>query len=308
MKNIVNKQVGNMFGMAVRDVASDMLKSVTTSAFKHGRDYAAGLLFDSVHLMDGEAYAVVGLLQREYRQIHSGFYRYVSTTIEIDNPYNWRSVVFKKPRGSHMLFASNGKVILAHSYNYDSVTLSFVRGTVNIDALIREALAEHEALTQSNTINRFRVIRVVGNEHEDSTVRYIDKSSDVGVESEYDQRKRSERFITDGNTIFQTIDKNFDQPVNYDRSRFLIKNNMNPFDFLFYSQENMAAAERAKKWFQYKNWYFERHIPWRLGMLFHGVGGTGKSEMAMSIAKSNGVPIYQYYLNKIGRASCRERV
>lgn len=299
MKSIAKKQIGSMFGMAVRDVASDMLKSVTTSAFKHGRDYAAGLLFDSVHLMDDEAYAVVGLLQREYRQIHSGFYRYVSTTIEIDNPYNWRSVVFKKPRGSHMLFASNGKVILAHSYDYDSVTLSFVRGTVNIDALIREALAEHEALTQSNTINRFRVIRVVGNEHEDSTVRYIDKSTDVGAESEYDQRKRSERFITDGNTIFQTIDKNFDQPVNYDRSRFLIRNNMNPFDFLFYSQENMAAAERAKKWFQYKNWYFERHIPWRLGMLFHGVGGTGKSEMAKSIAKSNGVPIYQYYLNTL---------
>lgn len=298
MKDIVNKQMSNMFGVAVRDVVSDAMKSIAATAFKHGRDYATGLLFDSVYLIDDEAYAVVGKLQRDYRRLHSGFHRYVSTMIEIDNPYNWRSVVFKKPRGTHMLFSRDGNVLLANSTDYDSVTLSFIRGTVDVDKLIREALEEHDMLTQSNTINRFRVVRVVGEEDDDMPVRYVDKS-DEKAESEYDQRKRSERFVTDGSTIFQTIDKNFDHPINYDRSRFLIQNNINPFDFLFYSQQNMAAAERAKKWFQYKNWYFERHIPWRLGMLFHGVGGTGKSEMAKSIAKSNGVPIYQYFLNTL---------
>jgi len=55
----------------------------------------------------------------------------------------------------------------------------------------------------------------------------------------------------------------------------------------------------VKRWMKMRDWYIERGIPWRKGVLAHGRGGTGKSSLARVIAKELGIPIYRYFLSTL---------
>jgi len=68
----------------------------------------------------------------------------------------------------------------------------------------------------------------------------------------------------------------------------------------------MQVFQRAKNWIESSDWYSRKNIRWQLGMLFHGVGGTGKTEMAIATAKSIGIPIYMFYLSTLTDAEFQE--
>lgn len=72
-----------------------------------------------------------------------------------------------------------------------------------------------------------------------------------------------------------------------------------PLRGLFYPDDALAMLDGLKHWYKRRDWYQERGIPWRTGVMMWGPGGTGKSSMAKVIAQTLGLPLYQYYLNTL---------
>lgn len=66
---------------------------------------------------------------------------------------------------------------------------------------------------------------------------------------------------------------------------------------LFFEPEALELVERCERWKSKRSWYLERSIPWRRGVLLHGPGGTGKSSLALHVAKTLNLPLVRFDLS-----------
>lgn len=128
--------------------------------------------------------------------------------------------------------------------------------------------------------------------------------SDTNEDSEHNLKISSENKISQGTRAYFTLDSMFDYNPLYD-SCFMYDDmsefdkETDPFNNLYFSDDLMECVTRAQNWIAKEKWYKQKHIPHKLGMLFEGVGGTGKSEMTKAIAETLGIPIYQYFLHTL---------
>ncbi len=65
-----------------------------------------------------------------------------------------------------------------------------------------------------------------------------------------------------------------------------------PLERLALVPEVEDAVASIQRWFNSKDWYAERQIPWRYGLGLHGVPGTGKSSLVKAIAQHLRIPIF----------------
>lgn len=56
-----------------------------------------------------------------------------------------------------------------------------------------------------------------------------------------------------------------------------------------------AAYESLKRWSMSKDWYVERGIPWKRGLLLHGEPGTGKTSFIRSVMEELDFPIFVFH-------------
>ncbi|KII85922.1 hypothetical protein PLICRDRAFT_44349 [Plicaturopsis crispa FD-325 SS-3] len=59
-------------------------------------------------------------------------------------------------------------------------------------------------------------------------------------------------------------------------------------------------VDDAKDFFQSKNWYADRGIPFRRGYLLHGAPGSGKTSLIQGIAGELGLSVYMISLSRLG--------
>lgn len=67
----------------------------------------------------------------------------------------------------------------------------------------------------------------------------------------------------------------------------------------FLPKSALAILEETQTWFERRDWFHERSIPWRRGIMLVGPGGAGKSTYAMILARRLGVPLYRFHLNTL---------
>lgn len=68
----------------------------------------------------------------------------------------------------------------------------------------------------------------------------------------------------------------------------------------------LSVVGEIKKWKKSKNWYQERGIPWRHGMMFHGSPGTGKTSFARATAEELDYPVHIFDLATMSNEDLRE--
>jgi len=65
-----------------------------------------------------------------------------------------------------------------------------------------------------------------------------------------------------------------------------------PFGNLAYPPEVLKVVDICRLWIKSKPWYQERGIAWRMGMLFIGPPGTGKTSCARAMAQTLDLPVF----------------
>lgn len=188
------------------------------------------------------------------------------------------------------IWFGKGRMVLVTIGDTGSKLIS-IRGLCNIDKLIVESLSDFEAEINSNvaTQNRYKVEVLIGCEK--------------GPWAARTNRGENEATTRDSPTAITGVGSDSDIDVKRDRSLCYRKEDYNiaslvdPLEGLFYDQEVLNYLEEARRWKASQRWYQERSIPWKRGWLVHGPGGTGKSSLAQVVAKSIGVPLYNFVLS-----------
>jgi hypothetical protein len=67
-------------------------------------------------------------------------------------------------------------------------------------------------------------------------------------------------------------------------------------DNLFLTDDMLDLKKKLKRWFDHKDWFLERSIQWKRGVLLHGEPGTGKTSYITALAEYFNVPAYIFDL------------
>lgn len=66
-----------------------------------------------------------------------------------------------------------------------------------------------------------------------------------------------------------------------------------------FSETGKYVLSQVEEWLNARNWYEERNINWRRGILLNGKPGNGKSSLILEIAKKVGIPLYVFDLSSM---------
>lgn len=77
-------------------------------------------------------------------------------------------------------------------------------------------------------------------------------------------------------------------------------------DGLALTPELLEVVAHVRRWHQSREWYATRHLPWRLGLLFWGAPGTGKTSLARELANDLNMPVHVLDLASMSNEDLRE--
>jgi len=70
------------------------------------------------------------------------------------------------------------------------------------------------------------------------------------------------------------------------------KKDVKLIDNLFLTDNMVCLKEKLERWFNHKEWFMDRSIQWKRGVLIHGDPGTGKTSFVVALAEYFKIPIY----------------
>ena len=179
--------------------------------------------------------------------------------------------------------------------NTAGARLICIRGTFDLNEIIIEASRMYNKNTARfaecgmNT-SRFFSKRIIGTSlnsfysamaKEGATKTRRSKMEDHGFDS---------RFL---------ISTGFTTTLGYSKADFFVEHedvNKDAFFRLDFPLQTRKIIAKFKEWMNNAGWYTEKGIPWRMGGLFYGQPGTGKSSLAKAIAVDLQIPIFIFDL------------
>lgn len=230
--------------------------------------------------MEGELYvAVVGYCNANMRQLNKDSVHFHTRTGHVKPLKTIRTLIFEKPVDLTIWWNGLIPVIIKGEANSENSQFIFIRGTVNARKLFSDAVAlrdEQEGAKNKQKISRYELINVHGSyaNKEDS-----DDSSEV------------EKGSSNLNEYLNVYNL-----VNFDKQDIGLPKKQNPFASLYYEKEVVDAISKILMWYENRDWFEQRGLNWRLGYLFKGPAGTGKSSLVSAIAQLLDLPMYSFDL------------
>ena len=160
-------------------------------------------------------------------------------------------------------------------------TLTFLRGTLNIEAVLRAACAAVDSVSQAaeraeeKGRNRF-------------VIHYVPKRGD----SEHDRE-----YGSNGLAWYQQdyyIGWLCHRPEELGKARTRNGGAAGQLDLSW--ERVKGLIQEIELWRSSRTWYLEKGIPWKRGWLLYGPPGTGKTALARAFAEDLNMPIYVYNL------------
>lgn len=175
--------------------------------------------------------------------------------------------------------------VMMHEKNFEAgLTLTFLRGTFNLDKLLIEATDEYNEIQvagEHQTQPRYSVRHVFGTDGKPASQR----NNDGGICAE--SKSEWSAITSMQNRILHW------KPDDLGTCRL---NHGNAVGQLALSPEAEAMVEEIKRWHTSEDWYKNRGIPWRRGWLLYGPPGTGKTSIVRAIAEDFDLPVYVFHL------------
>jgi hypothetical protein len=158
-------------------------------------------------------------------------------------------------------------------------TLTFIRGTLNVETLLLDACDEANRLTWSNATseekcrNRF-VIHYVPKRTEENDNRGGPSNGLAWYQQGYYR------------LLGITADELGKMPLHKGRA----------LDNLIFPERIKGLIGEIELWRNHRQWYMDKGIPWKRGWLLYGPPGTGKTALARAFAEDLNMPIYVFNL------------
>jgi hypothetical protein len=185
----------------------------------------------------------------------------------------WRPLVLKSDRESGM-------------------TVSFLRGTFNLEKLLFAAINLKNKIYQNSSLKRYSVVVCRGT---------LDKvNSKNGDESKASSggppATQPEPYFDYATSSYNSIGyspEDFGEPFD------------NAMERLVFTSQQEAAIEEAKTWLNSQIWFKQRGIPWKRGWLLKGSAGTGKTSMVKAVGQLLDLPVVFFDLASMTNYDCQ---
>src|SRR5262249_50657499 len=158
-------------------------------------------------------------------------------------------------------------------------SLTFLRGTLDVEKLLRDACTARNSISwsvedeQESTKSRF-------------VIHYIPKRTDT--EDEYSGGSTGLAWYQQGH--YRLLAHTADQ---LGKARTA---NGPALENLIFPQRIKDLIREIELWRKSRDWYLQKGIPWKRGWLLYGPPGTGKTALARAFAEDLNLPIYVFNL------------
>jgi hypothetical protein len=162
-------------------------------------------------------------------------------------------------------------------------TLTFVRGTVDVEAILRDACnvrnqmswAAEDAEQEAKT--RF-------------VIHHVPKRQDTDDDHDYGSNGLAWYQQGTYRLLAHTAEQLGKRPTAVGKA----------LDNLIFPQRVKDLIKEIGLWRKSREWYREKGIPWKRGWMLYGPPGTGKTALARAFAEDLNMPIYVYNLAEMG--------
>ena len=165
--------------------------------------------------------------------------------------------------------------------NKYSASITFIRGTFNIDELLINSLELfNERNIKNEKISRFTIFRHFG------TSGRKDQNRDKSNEPQAEVSNSTDIFLGDKRILKYKIDD-----IGEDQD------DKKSFNILAFPKEINALVDEMERWKNSEKWYRKKSIPWKRGWLLFGGAGAGKTSLAKAMGQHLDLPIHVFDLS-----------
>lgn len=180
------------------------------------------------------------------------------------------------------------------------VMLRFLRGTLNVDTFVIQAVEGYNALrrvqsgaTDDKRSKRFNMIRMQGparNEGGGMTIASMKMGGDT-------PQAGGERVSEDTLSQLQRAELRLLAPLTAQDLIQRPPDGVKPFVQHPVAPEVLDQLTEIGPWLKHERWFRDRGIPWRRGYLLHSFPGAGKDTLIRNLALLHDLPIYAFDLS-----------
>jgi hypothetical protein len=189
---------------------------------------------------------------------------------------------------------------LSRDSNSGTLSLTFLRGTLDVDRLIIDVVDEYNSrrsACRGDTDSRVRLMYFFGSGGKATLFGR-------GMQGTSDGTAPTDAASGDPENPGNEYRHLGGRPLKWklDELGSHARDIRNPFEYLILPPDIMVYVEEAKQWLQSRSWYESRNIPWRRGWLLHGPPGCGKSSLARALSYELNLPVGIFDLSSMNNS------